>query len=78
MWVRAWNVQGREEACVSRARGGRRESVVGLRPKSNGPVFRYITNVEEAIVGITEITSSDLEASGESKCLNRATPTFIF
>lgn len=56
---------------MSRAKeGGERvEEWMQLRSKAGGvwPMFRCITNVKEAIVGITEITSSDLGTSAEFK-----------
>lgn len=72
IWVGVWHIQGRreEEAAVLNQRRGRRESGEA-ESKSDGPAFRCITNVKEAVVGIIEITSSDLGASREFKCLNR-------
>lgn len=71
IWVSVWHIQGRrKEAAMLNQRRRRRESGEA-ESKSDGPAFRCITNVKEAVVGIIEITCSDLGASREFKCLNR-------
>lgn len=72
MWVSVWHIQGRreEEAAVLNQR--RRRESGGAESKSDGSAFRCITNVKVSVVGVTENTSSDLGASREFKCLNRA------
>lgn len=50
MRVSAWHVRGRrEEAAVGSRAKGRGGRVVGPRPKGDGTVFRYTTNVREAL-----------------------------